>query len=391
MTRRRRWLAIAAGIVILIAVAPFVWYWGFVWLLGLHSVPSKIVDFRPTPFEARTDTKFFYSVGNELKYSDQIDPKAPTLYRGDVGTFLVSPDNRKIAFVANRELVVVGAESGLWRIAAVDSIIREPRVGSSDPPKPIGVLFFRDEDFQWSRDSTALYLIRDEYELKGSERLWSKGELWKYDLGAGTLRLVLENFKAYHYFLGKGAGVYFSVRTESGDFRLRYFDGQHFDGQHFDGQRVKDIGEPNATDIPLGGLSTKFVESPFYSFSNGDYEHDVLPAKRVELVDETDRAGQKAGPERLVIRGQSYLTLTLGVGFLGVPQYCSDRARNVLLPGDRYFLFNVSGCGNYSGQLLIDTFTGKYQRLPADSAVYLTLNTDTYPSYRIGSNGLDIK
>jgi hypothetical protein len=85
----------------------------------------------------------------------------------------------------NHQLVVVGADSKFWRITAVDSIIREPRIGSNDPPKAIGVPFFREVDFQWSKDSMALYLIRDEYEKKGSEPFWNQGELWKYDLGAG--------------------------------------------------------------------------------------------------------------------------------------------------------------------------------------------------------------
>lgn len=380
MTRPRKWLAMSAGIVILIAVAPVVSHCLFVWLLDFNSVPSRIADFRPTFFEAKADTRFFYSVGNELKYSDQIDPKAPTLFRGDVENFLVSPDNKKIAFVENHQLVVVDADSEFWRITAVDSIIREPRIGSSDPPKAIGVPFFREVDFQWSKDSMALYLIRDEYEKKGSEPFWNQGELWKYDLGAGTLQLVLTPFKAYHFFFGKRSGVYFSVRPDSGDLQLRYFDGQH----------VTDIGEPGALNIPIDRLSTSFVESPFYSFSAVDYELRVLPSKRVELVANTDQ-GQKTGPETLVIRGQPYLTITLGKGFLGVLHYCSELVGSVFLPGDRYFLFNVPGCGNYNGQLLIDTLTGKYLRLPGDTVIYLTLNTDTYPSYQIGADGLAIK
>jgi hypothetical protein len=92
-----------------------------------------------------------------------------------------------------------------------------------------------------------------------------------------------------------------------------------------------------------------------------------------------------------VIRGQSYLTLTQGEGSLGGRYYCFESLRSAFLPGDKYFLFNVPGCRNYNGQLLIDTFTGQYQRLPADSVVYLTLNTDTYPSYRIGGDGIVIK
>jgi hypothetical protein len=65
--------------------------------------------------------------------------------------------------------------------------------------------------------------------------------------------------------------------------------------------------------------------------------------------------------------------------------------RSVFLPGNRYFLFNVPYCGNYKGQLLIDTMTGGYQRLPRDCRVYLTLNTDTDPRYRITAAGIMVK
>ena len=93
----------------------------------------------------------------------------------------------------------------------------------------------------------------------------------------------------------------------------------------------------------------------------------------------------------MVIRDKPYLTVTQGKGFKGT-YYCSQMLRSVFLPGDRYFLFNFNAryCGNYYGQLLIDTLTGKYERLPADSIVYLTLNTDTYPHYRVTGAGVVI-
>jgi hypothetical protein len=91
-----------------------------------------------------------------------------------------------------------------------------------------------------------------------------------------------------------------------------------------------------------------------------------------------------------VIRGLSYLTFTQGKGLKG-PYYCSESLRSVFVPGDRYFLFNVPYCGNYNGQLLIDTLTGKYESLPADSVVYLTLNTNTYPSFKIAGEGIASK
>jgi hypothetical protein len=58
------------------------------------------------------------------------------------------------------------------------------------------------------------------------------------------------------------------------------------------------------------------------------------------------------------------------------------------MPGDRYFLLNLPECGNYSGQLLFDTLTGKYQRLPKDSRVYPLTNTDGVVRYRITVGGI---
>lgn len=365
MTRLGKWLAISAGVVVFIPVALFAaaWLWFF-----HNNVPSKIAEFRPTTFDARANSKFFYSVGDELKYSDRIDPKEPTLLRGKVEHFLVSPDNEKIAVVANGQLVVVGAQSALWRVTAVDSIYREP--------KPLGVQFFRDDEFQWTRDSGVLYLIKDEYYASNGSQLFSvKGELWKYDLRASSLQLVLKPFEAFNYFSGERSGIYFSAPTDRGHLQLRYFDGS----------RIKDIGQPSASEIPLKQLSPAVTESPFHSFSIIDYEQAVLPSKHVQLVDEGAN-----GPQKLVIRGQSYLALTQGKGLKG-SFYCSELVRSVFLPGDRYFLFNVPYCHNYGGQLLIDTSTGEYQRLPANSVVYLPLNTDAYPHYRVAGEGIVIK
>jgi hypothetical protein len=353
--------ALILGVVILIPV-------GFIIYLWLYSyatdVPSKIVDFHPSDFEAKADAYFFYSIGDELKYFDEVNSQAPTLMRGQIAHFLVSPDNAKIAVVANGLLTVVAREEPIIRkVTSVDSIYRDT--------KPIGRQFFRDDDFQWSRDSKYLYLIKDEYyDSKGSQLFSIKGELWRYDLETGTLQPVLKPFPAYNYFFGLKSGIYFSVPTDRGDLQLKYFDGD---------RSTSDIGGPN-DQIPIDELASHFVESPFFSFSIIDYQNAVLPAKGVELVN------NPRDVEQLKIRTRSYVTLTQGKGFKG-PYFCSEMLRSVFLPGDRYFLFNVP-CGNYNGQLLIDTVTGEYQRLPKDSRVYLRFNTDTYTQYRITGAGI---
>jgi hypothetical protein len=176
-------------------------------------------------------------------------------------------------------------------------------------------------------------------------------------------------------FLGVRSGIYFSTPTESGDLQLRYFVGNG----------VTDIGQPNASEISPEKLARHFVEAPFYSFSIHDYERAMRSSKGVDLVDDGN-----GGRQMLVIGDKPYLAMTQGKGWKGA-YYCSEMLRSVFLPGDRYFLFNARYCGNYNGQLLIDTLTGKYRRLPADSIVYLTLNTNTYPRYRVTGAGIEVR
>jgi hypothetical protein len=68
------------------------------------------------------------------------------------------------------------------------------------------------------------------------------------------------------------------------------------------------------------------------------------------------------------------------------PENWATRLRSLFLPGGKYFLFNLPYCGNFNGQVLIDTETGRYMRLPADTRVYLTLNTETWAHYRVTSS-----
>jgi len=339
----------------------FLWVW---WDRSFY--PSKIANFNPEDFPAQANAPFFYSVGDELKHSNEIDPQAPTLLRGSIQNFLVSPDGKLIAVVSNGFLEVVGwGVPTIHQVVPVDSIYKDP--------KQIGRQFFRDDDFQWSRDSKQLYLIKDEYyQSKGSQLFSAKGELWRYTVDSGALDLVLKPFPAYNYFFGLESGVYFSVPTEEGDLQLKYFEGK----------RVSNISDPQARTIPVNALASGFSESPFFSFSIIDYSDKVLPSKGVRLdVD------QQGGIEKLSIRGKTYLELTRGEGLKG-SDYCGDPLRSVFLPGDRYLLFNLSYCGNYDGQILIDANTGEYKRLPKDSRVYLVFNTNNWPYYNINGGGI---
>ena len=136
--RRKLTTAVVIGIAVLIPVV-------FVVFLELYSfviyTPSNIVDFHPSNFEAKADANFFYSIGDDLKYFNEMTPQPPTLMRGHIKNFLVSPDNKKIAVVSNGLLLVVAIEEPVIRkVASVDSVFSA---------KLIGKQFFRDTGFQW--------------------------------------------------------------------------------------------------------------------------------------------------------------------------------------------------------------------------------------------------
>lgn len=356
-------LGLLAGIPVLLVV-----------LLLAYSIvkdkPAQIADFHPSQFEAKADSSFFYSIADDLKNSDEIDPSAPTLLRGRIDNFLVSPDKSKIAAVANGMLMVVSRDGSPARMVAAVSSIYMGMDGRQK--KPIGKQFFRDQEFQWTPDSKELYLVKDQYyDSSGPELYSEKAELWKYSLDDGSLGLVLKPFPADSFFFGRDNTVYFSVPTAKGDLRLRYFDGKS----------VRGIGAVDAFSMQPWELARK-DETPFFSFESYDYWQALQKAKRVGM------AAQSQGPSLMLqVAGRSYLDLTPGTGLKG-RYYCGNLQNSAYLPGDRYLLFDFSYCGNYDGQLLIDTATGKYEELPKNTRVYTTLNTETHRSYRISCGGI---
>jgi hypothetical protein len=268
-------------------------------------------------------------------------------------------------------LQIIESGSGkVLPVTPVDTIYRDS--------KPVGRAFFRDQDFQWSHDGKFLFLIKDEYyESKGSQLFSDHGELWRYSLETGALQSFLTPFPAFNYFFGIQGGIYFSVPTPEGNLQLKYFNGS----------KTVNIADPEVALITSEGLSRDFVEHPFHSFNDVDYPQAVLAAKGVTEFSSPDNK-----TSTLRIRGKDLLRFSEGSGLKGA-YFCDDISSSnflpsTFLPEDRYFLLNIY-CGNYEGQMLIDTATGRYKTLPKDTHVYRIFNTETYPHFRINGGGIE--
>jgi hypothetical protein len=364
MSPLRKWIVFIMGSIALMGLGLFVAVY-----LVFSGRPSKIVDFHPTKLPAYADAPFFFSIADDLMFSDHVDAHAPTLLHGPIGNFLVSPDSQKIAVVTGGNLVIVDRSGPSQRTVVPVSNVMRAKFSGDDKSKLIGQHYFRDTSFEWSRNAKSLYLIGDTYKSNG-QAFSSNGELWRYDLDTSGLQLVLKPFPAEKYFLGLNGGVYFWVPAASKDLQLEYFDGKATSG----------IAEPGATHITINQLSTHFAEQPFASFDEIDYIMHILPALGVLLTFSDDHR-----VEKLEINARPYLRFMMGSGL--EVYFCGDLRNSAFLPGDRYLLFNANGCGNYDGMLLIDSVTGQYQRLPAKTRAYITLNTISYPRYEISRLG----
>jgi hypothetical protein len=103
-------VAFAVGVILMAVVGCIAYFW-----FHIPHTDSNILNFNPSEFQAKADAHFFYSIGNELKNSDRLDPGAPSLLRGEIRNFLVSPDGSEIAVVANGMLAVVRRDAcGLY-------------------------------------------------------------------------------------------------------------------------------------------------------------------------------------------------------------------------------------------------------------------------------------
>lgn len=111
MSRLAKWLIGIVAAVALLILGAWLWLW-----FAFRGTPSDIVNFHAREFQAKGDAAFFYSVGDELKDSREIDPRATTLSRGHIDNFLVSPSRDKIAVVTGGTLLIGDADGSGIRL-----------------------------------------------------------------------------------------------------------------------------------------------------------------------------------------------------------------------------------------------------------------------------------
>lgn len=339
-----------------------VWFIGSLLWSDYNSVPSEIIDYSPSVFIVKTNHKFFYSIDNELRYNNNFDHDTPVLFKANKGfSVYVSPSNTLAAIVSNGELRVVSNDGVINQLVTnVD--------GTSWKSGPIGKVFFRERHIQWSKDSTKLFLIKDEFYQKDQYASHSeKAELYQYQINDKSFKKLISPFKSYKYFFDDKGGVYYVVATE-GDLVLKYFTSE-VGSSFIDMSKVNEIKKENEI---------------FYNFSRHDYK-DAL------ILKDTFREKISKDKEYLTFYVDELETLKLKRSHGGGKGYSYgvgiNKLGNMFTPDKKYFLLNVSS-GTFTGQLLIDMQSKKYMPLPKHTRMFQNMNTQNFKDWEIAKTGV---
>jgi len=355
------------ALVLLLPVA----YFGFnITQVVYNSYPPEIVNYSPTDFTVKSKIKFFYTIGNELRYGSLLSKAEPIIYSSDkaLTDAHVSPNSKFVAIVSNNELRVVSSDGHL------NKFITNVRSSLKSSQMPIGERFFDAFRLQWSKDSSSIYILQKEvFKRQSSSYIGSKyRSLYQYNLTNEELREVVHPLPNSNYFFDNN-GTYYVVSTDVGNLILKY-----------------STKLDNSTFVDMGSLQQIQTEKEvFYNFTIHDYERKLVFEDKIKTKISDDREYIT-----YLINGKGALVAKKGAGlkgaYFGIGIGGSQGIRNAFTPDYKYFLLNVTS-SQFSGQLLFDTESLKYKTLPQKTRIYQNVNTFTSENWLINQFGIQIK
>ncbi len=339
----------AGRLILVIVVAMIIFISAYVYLgLKIGLYPPTITNYSPSNYHEIAAHKFFYTVGEDLKYGVSIDVNSKTLWKGSTIYSFVSPDNKKIVFADGSDLYLIIADGAAVKLP----MIVQPELSYEERKiwkKPIGQAFYRKDAIQWAPDSKSFYIIKDEYyDSKFPDQYCSKkGRLAKYDIAANKVTEVIKQFPACDYFFGLNRRIYYIESTVTGDLMLSCW----WNNRTYLVTAVKDnkiyslLGYGNVIDKPFYSFRFPFI------FAGSRGVHMVRSGTNGDVASFYVDADESHGPTLVIQSGQGLKGPTFGL------MISCDH-----LPGDRYLLLGVNS-SSFDGNLLIDRKTRKYKEL----------------------------
>lgn len=324
-----------------------------------------ILNYKPAEYVESVSEPFFYSIGKTLRYDRTINDTSPVVFKGsffgdELREVFVSPDNNKAAVLYGDKLYLARA-AGPALLLLSDCRFNKFKVGET---------YY--SELQWEEDSSSIYMIRDTEHVRTPQSSWRAPDaaLVRIDINSpGKVIEAIQNFNSLNYFFVGDDTICFNYARKDGNVEWRC-------AQDSETSRAK--SQQNGEIVLENGMAIQ--GRPFVSYDQGNiYESEIwlssygFTTKRAD-GNITEFFSKNASSKPLFkIQGGHNIK---GHYVDGIAQ----RGCKVL-PGGRYALLNVAH-DNFKGQLLVDGETGKYRELPANTKVFLNLNSLNYDHFK---------
>jgi hypothetical protein len=324
-----------------------------------------IIEYKPSPYVESADEPFFYSIGKTLRYDRTISGSSPTVFKGsllgdDLKDVYVSPDNKKAAVFYGDNLYLTKTTG--------PALLLLTNCKHNNIEK-VGKIYY--SDLQWDAESRFIYMIRDKKQVPTPQSCWRSPDavLVRIDINSPTKVVeVIKNFNSLHYYFVGNDTICFDYAP--GDGSVEWKCSHHGNVSRIKSQQNSQIVLENGTVIngkPFLSYSSNIHESEIWLSNNG------FTTRRAD-GDITEFFSKHDSKKPLFkIQGGHNIKGHYVNGILQTG--CK------VLPGGRYALLNVWH-DNFKGQLLVDGLTGKYRELPANTQIYLNLNSLNYAYFK---------
>lgn len=324
-----------------------------------------IVDYKPAEYVESVSEPFFYSIGKTLRYDRTINDTSPVVFKGsffgdDLREVFVSPDNQKAAVFYGDKLYLART-TGPALLLLSDCRFNKFKVGET---------YY--SELQWDEESRIIYMIRGSEHVRTPQSSWRAPDaaLVRIDINSpGKVVEVISNFNSLNYFFVGDDTICFNYGRKDGNVEWRC-------AQNGKISRVK--LQQNGEIILENGMAVQ--GRPFVSYDQGNtYESEIwlsnygFTTKRTEGNITVFFSKNDSSKPLFKIQGGHNIK---GHYVDGIAQTGCK-----VLPGGRYALLNVAH-DNFRGQLLVDGETGKYRELPANTKVFLNLNSLNYDHFK---------
>jgi hypothetical protein len=347
---------------IVLALVPYAWARDF----------FGIVDYRPSTFIEKPAARFFFSIGDKLRFGNVIAEDGPILFAAkpsDKGIWAVyvSPNEMKAAVVSGANLYLV--EPGQVPVRLLGEVYDLMAWGSAKWMKgPPGKPVYHYPDIQWDAASRFLYVSRGTW----TDRFPSHLALLRIDVSdPSNIVEVTNDAIGSGIFLVASDAVCFRRAVERGDLIWKCVDkGVEKSPTAIEDNRI----------IMHDGTSIEGKPFASHRWSRGEI---WLTRAGFAVRAYNSRWGffSKDRPSEPIFQFNGAVEPLKGHYGDGIIETGSN-----VLPGDRYAFLKLwmENFKGGHGQILVDGLTGQYRELPKDTFVYRNLNSLNYTNAKFG-------